>query len=181
MPSTTLTTGLIYTYNATDYSSTGNVVLGFKASMEAECCLCTEAAIAAFLSTYRAVIIGEIKVELIRCTATRRTSFAYEVEATMPTTLMAQEAARSITSPGVVATFNTHLDNNAVPTTVSLISTSNMIVSEVDNSSSITFFWIIFLTLVCTVVMLGAIGAFTWKVRTLVERDGSNGPPSGGV
>ena len=120
----------------------------------------------------------------------------------MPTTLMAQEAAVSISSPGVVATFNTYLNNSAVPTTVhlytnsvgfdshldcwrccqvTLISTSNMIVSQVDSSSSITFFWIIFLTLVCTVVMLGAIGAFTWKVRTLVERDGSSGPPAGGV
>ena len=115
---------------------------------------------------------------------------------------MAQEAAVSITSPGVVARFNTYLNNNGVPTTVhlyansvgfdrhldcwrccqvTLITTSDMILSEIDSSSSITFFWIIFLTLVCTVVMLGAIGAFTWKVRTLVERDGSNGPAAGGV
>ena len=49
---------------------------------------------------------------------------------------------------------------------MTLISTSNMVVSEVDTSSSITAFWIVFLTLVCAIVMLGAIGAFAWKVRT---------------
>ena len=54
---------------------------------------------------------------------------------------------------------------------VTLISTSNMVVSEVDTSSSITAFWIVFLTLVCTTIMLGAIGAFAWKVRTLRQHE----------
>merc|ERR1712195_218293 len=70
MPSAPPTSGLVYTYNANAYSTTGHVVLGFKASMEASCCLCTEAATAAFVLAYKDVIKGEIKVELIRCTET---------------------------------------------------------------------------------------------------------------
>ena len=49
------------------------------------------------------------------------------------------------------------------------ISTSNMVVSKFDSSSSITAFWIIFLTVVCTVVILGAIGVSVWKVRTMPQ------------
>ena len=39
-----------------------------------------------------------------------------------------------------------------------------MVVSQVDASSSITAGWIIMLTVVCTVVMLGVIAASTWKI-----------------
>ena len=62
MPSATPTTGLLYTYNVTDYSSTGDVVLSFEALMEASCCLCTELATNAFLLTYAEAITGDVKV-----------------------------------------------------------------------------------------------------------------------
>ena len=65
LPSVAPTTGLVHTYNTTEYSSTGNVVLGFDASVEAGCCLCTEAAIDAVLLTYAGVIIGEIKLSMV--------------------------------------------------------------------------------------------------------------------
>merc|ERR1719272_2458406 len=156
-PSAAPTTGLVYTYNATDYSLTGDVVLAFKASMDASCCLCTKAAIDAFLLTYAAAITGEIKVELISCTATRRTTFIYEAEVIMPTTMSAQDAAISITSPGLLTSFNSYLNASSVATTVTSVSTSNMVVSQVDTSSSITTGWIIMLTLVCTIVMLGVL------------------------
>merc|ERR1712166_1176050 len=131
-PSAAPTTGLVYTYNATDYSLTGDVVLAFKASMDASCCLCTKAAIDAFLLTYAAAITGEIKVELISCTATRRTTFIYEAEVIMPTTMSAQDAAISITSPGLLTSFNSYLNASSVATTVTSVSTSNMVVSQVD-------------------------------------------------
>ena len=40
-------------------------MLGFDASVEAGCCLCTEAAIDAVLLTYAGVIIGEIKLSMV--------------------------------------------------------------------------------------------------------------------
>ena len=49
---------------------------------------------------------------------------------------------------------------------------SNMIVSKVDTSSSITTGWIVLLALVCTIVVLGVVGAFVWnKVRTQRQRE----------
>ena len=46
-----------------------------------------------------------------------------------------------------------------------------MVVSQVDTSSSITTGWIIMLTLVCTILMLGVLVAFVWKVRTQRHRE----------
>jgi len=151
-------------------------VLGADAAMLADCCLCTEAAKADFLSTYKEVIIGEIDVELIRCTQTparRSIMFTYEMEVTMPTTFSAQNAARAITSPSLVAIFNQKLNVSGVSTTVAKISTSNMVVSEVNTSSSIETGWIVLLTLVCAICMLGVVGAIVWKVRTQRQRESS--------
>ena len=56
---------------------------------------------------------------------------------------------------------------------VGKISTSNMVVSEVDTSSSIETGWVVLLTLVCTICMLGVVGALVWKVRTQRQRESS--------
>jgi len=96
------------------------------------------------------------------------------MEVTMPTLFSAQNAARAIVSPSLVAIFNQKLNVSGVNTTVlGKISTSDLVVSEVNTSSSIETGWIVLLTLVCAICMLGVVGAIVWKVRTQRQRESS--------
>jgi len=145
--------------------------------MEAKCCLCSEKAKADFRASYAQVIQGEINVELLKCTKVsgrRSFMFQYDMEVTMPTLFSAQNAARAIVSPSLVAIFNQKLNVSGVNTTVlGKISTSDLVVSEVNTSSSIETGWIVLLTLVCAICMLGVVGAIVWKVRTQRQRESS--------